>query len=90
MVRRFGNESASLLIQDGFGHCSLAQPSACTAKAIRSYFLDGVVPPIGTTCKSDAGFPYPAKHGETSLLSADDAALVQALQRLSIDGPGGP
>ena len=89
MAQRFGNESASLLIQDGFGHCSLAQPSACTAKAIRRYFLDGVVPAYGTTCGSDAGFPYPAaKPGESLTLSVEDAELAAALQRLSIDGPG--
>ena len=89
MVRRFGNESASLLIQEGFGHCSLAQPSACTAKNIRRYFLDGIVPPLGTTCASDAGFPYPdAKHGASATLSAEDAELAAALRRLSIDGPG--
>ncbi|EJT99862.1 hypothetical protein DACRYDRAFT_39264, partial [Dacryopinax primogenitus] len=53
MSKGFGNESATLLIQDGFGHCSTAHPSICTAKAIAAYFHEGVVPQYGTKCKSD-------------------------------------
>ena len=52
--RRCG-ESASLLIQNGFGHCSLAQPSKCIAKHIRRYFTDGILPANGTKCESDQG-----------------------------------
>ncbi|KAH8917080.1 alpha/beta-hydrolase, partial [Atractiella rhizophila] len=32
MSKGFGNESATLLIQDGYGHCTSAHPSLCTAK----------------------------------------------------------
>jgi hypothetical protein len=45
---------------DSYGHCSLAHPSLCTAKAVRAYFVDGVVPEYGTICVSDPGFLFPA------------------------------
>ncbi|CAE6529513.1 unnamed protein product [Rhizoctonia solani] len=47
MVQSFGNQSAALLVQEGFGHCTVAHPSLCTAKAIRDYFLEGKVPAPG-------------------------------------------
>ncbi|CAE6538121.1 unnamed protein product [Rhizoctonia solani] len=50
MSRGFGKESASLLIQKGFGHCSSAHPSLCTAKNIQDYFVNGTVPANGTYC----------------------------------------
>jgi pimeloyl-ACP methyl ester carboxylesterase len=34
-------EGSVLLQQDSYGHCSTAQPSVCTAKAVRRYFLEG-------------------------------------------------
>ncbi|KAF8605939.1 hypothetical protein BDV93DRAFT_604946 [Ceratobasidium sp. AG-I] len=40
-----------LIIQDGNGHCSIALTSICTVKAIRGYFLDGVLPPNGLVCE---------------------------------------
>ncbi|EJT99865.1 alpha/beta-hydrolase [Dacryopinax primogenitus] len=86
MVERFGNESASLLIQDGYGHCSLAHPSLCTARRIADYFIDGVVPKHRTICKSEDGFIFPPT-GETaeylSDLGEDDKHLLLALKRLS-------
>ncbi|SMQ55331.1 unnamed protein product [Zymoseptoria tritici ST99CH_3D7] len=47
------NESATfkgsgLLIQDGYGHTSTAQPSNCTTAAIAAYFVNGTLPVDGT------------------------------------------
>lgn len=46
-------EGSIVLQQDSYGHCSYAQPSVCTAKAIRKYFSEGVLPEEGTVCESD-------------------------------------
>jgi TAP-like protein len=46
-------EGSVVLQQDSYGHCSISQPSVCTAKAVRKYFLDGVLPEEGTVCESD-------------------------------------
>ncbi|KAG8736481.1 hypothetical protein FRC10_009290 [Ceratobasidium sp. 414] len=45
MSRGFGNESATLLVQQGTAH-----PSLCTYKHVHDYFVDGKVPPNGTHC----------------------------------------
>ncbi|KAK4052692.1 hypothetical protein OIV83_001979 [Microbotryomycetes sp. JL201] len=82
----FTRDSASLLIQDGFGHCSLAHPSLCTAKTIRRYLLDGVVPEYGTRCDSDPGYLFPEPREQQIWAHAadkDDMALVQALDKLA-------
>ncbi|KAI1753457.1 Alpha/Beta hydrolase protein [Xylaria castorea] len=43
MTRKFAN--ASIVEQDGLGHCSLACVSGCTIAHLRAYLNDGVVPP---------------------------------------------
>ncbi|KEP46365.1 alpha/beta-hydrolase [Rhizoctonia solani 123E] len=53
MVKSFGNQSAVLLVQEGFGHATVAHPSLCTAKAVHDYFLEGKVPAPGTICKPE-------------------------------------
>ncbi|KAM0755476.1 alpha/beta-hydrolase [Meredithblackwellia eburnea MCA 4105] len=88
MSQGFGAESASLLIQNGYGHCSIAQPSHCTGKAIRQYFLEGLVPEYGTICDSDPGYIYPESQivpndGVGLLEKGDDGQLRSALWRLS-------
>ncbi|KAG9122566.1 hypothetical protein FRC07_001004, partial [Ceratobasidium sp. 392] len=50
MSRGFGDESATLLVQQGFGHCTTSHPSLCTYKHVHDYFVDGKVPPNGTHC----------------------------------------
>ncbi|PVH74867.1 proteinase [Cadophora sp. DSE1049] len=42
-----------VLRQDGFGHGNLGHPSLCTAKAVKAYFVDGVVPAQGAVCGVD-------------------------------------
>ncbi len=48
---RLGN--AVLLTQDGYGHTSDADPSACVDRAVATYLVDLVVPPHGTVCPSN-------------------------------------
>ncbi|KZT62527.1 alpha/beta-hydrolase [Calocera cornea HHB12733] len=85
MSAGFGNTSATLLIQDGFGHCSLAHPSLCTAKTVRAYFLEGKVPEYGTVCSSPEEYLFPEGGKTDSLLSAmgaEDRELLQAWEKL--------
>ncbi|BGP16924.1 hypothetical protein JCM10213v2_004932 [Rhodosporidiobolus nylandii] len=86
MTAGFGEDSARLLVQNGFGHCSFAHPSLCTAKAMRAYLLDGELPANGTRCDGDASFLFPHA-GETSqslaALSVEDRRLIEALHGLS-------
>ncbi|GAA5854844.1 hypothetical protein JCM9279_005534 [Rhodotorula babjevae] len=88
MQHGFGNSSSTLVTQSGFGHCSLAHPSLCTAKTIRSYFLNGTVPTLGTHCDADDGFlfPHPSNGSATAALealSSEDAELRSAMWELS-------
>ncbi|KAK1222572.1 hypothetical protein PQX77_014564, partial [Marasmius sp. AFHP31] len=46
-----------VLTQDSPGHCSINSPSACTAKVIREYFVNGTLPKEGTVCPMD-GSPF--------------------------------
>ncbi|KAG9122568.1 hypothetical protein FRC07_001006 [Ceratobasidium sp. 392] len=50
MSEGFGNESAVLLVQQGFGHCTTSHPSLCTYKRARDYFVEGKVPAPGAHC----------------------------------------
>ncbi|GAA6002949.1 hypothetical protein JCM10207_001914 [Rhodosporidiobolus poonsookiae] len=86
MVNAFGNDSASLVIQNGYGHCSFAHPSLCTAKRIRSYLIDGVVPSGEASCEGDPSFifPHPDKAGAMAgALSVEDRELQHALHGLA-------
>ncbi|KAF7547481.1 hypothetical protein G7Z17_g7696 [Cylindrodendrum hubeiense] len=46
-------EGSVLLQHDSYGHDSLPQASLCTAKAVRSYFVDGKLPDLNTVCHID-------------------------------------
>ncbi|KAF6806148.1 TAP domain-containing protein [Colletotrichum sojae] len=45
---------SSVLRFNTFGHGLVNQPSLCTAKAVREYFEDGVLPPTDTVCEPAA------------------------------------
>ncbi|KAJ3100502.1 hypothetical protein HDU97_002184 [Phlyctochytrium planicorne] len=51
------NNDSYLIIQKGYGHCSLGQPSTCTLKAIGNYLFNGTLLNEGkgatTNCVSD-------------------------------------
>ncbi|CAE7222795.1 unnamed protein product [Rhizoctonia solani] len=84
MSRGFGNDSASLLIQQGFGHTSNAHPSLCTAKNLRDYFLEGKVPKNGTHCTPEPGWIYPTNgtNSKRSMLTKRDKDLLEAIERI--------
>ncbi|KAH8812707.1 TAP-like protein-domain-containing protein, partial [Xylogone sp. PMI_703] len=42
-----------VLVQNSYGHTSLAAPSSCTASHVRAYFQDGILPVPGTKCDAD-------------------------------------
>ncbi|ETI28736.1 hypothetical protein G647_01187 [Cladophialophora carrionii CBS 160.54] len=46
-------EGSVVLQHNGYGHTSLAQPGLCSARAVQSYFVDGVLPAPGTVCEPD-------------------------------------
>jgi pimeloyl-ACP methyl ester carboxylesterase len=67
-ARRLGN--AVLLIHDGYGHTSGADPSACVDAATSVYLVNLTTPPCGTVCPSDRqpfdpnfGKPLPVSTG---------------------------
>ncbi|KAL8372187.1 hypothetical protein RB595_001810 [Gaeumannomyces hyphopodioides] len=48
-----GFEGSVVLVQNSYGHTTLAAPSACTAARIRAYFQEGLLPPPGAECEAD-------------------------------------
>ncbi|KAI0665891.1 alpha/beta-hydrolase [Trametes maxima] len=85
---RFGG--AGLLVQESYGHCSLAAPSLCTAKHVREYFVNGTLPEPGTVCEVDE-LPFvgkvPVGGSAVRALSVEDAELLDALKGLSAEVP---
>jgi len=47
---------SALLVQNSYGHCSLAAPSTCTAQTVRAYFQNGTLPEPGAECEQDYDF----------------------------------
>ncbi|CAE6480543.1 unnamed protein product [Rhizoctonia solani] len=86
MSRGFGNESASLLVQQGYGHTSNAHPSLCTVKHIRDYFMEGKVPANGTHCTPEPNWIFPSTNvtnSKRSMLSKRDSKLLDAVERIA-------
>lgn len=74
----------------GFGlrgilqHTSLAAPSYCTAKAVRDYFQDGILPQDGARCEPEVlPFDLPGKGAIPENINSDDQELVAASRELS-------
>lgn len=61
-------------------HTSLAAPSICTAKAVRSYFQEGVLPEDGTRCEPEL-LPFGIRAGEKE--NIDERQLITASRELS-------
>ncbi|KAI5465550.1 Alpha/Beta hydrolase protein [Mariannaea sp. PMI_226] len=68
-----------VLRQNSYGHCSLAAASTCTARHIRAYFQQGILPPAGTECDPDYGLLDLPERGQA--VAEDD--LASAVFRLS-------
>ncbi|KAI0114283.1 alpha/beta-hydrolase [Hypoxylon sp. NC0597] len=47
-------EGSVVLEVDGYGHSSLAAPSACTIRTTSAYWVNGTLPPDGKVCELDA------------------------------------
>lgn len=77
----FGSKNAGLLTHNGYGHCSSAQPSLCTAKHIRSYLLDGTLPPPGIVCEPDRS-PF-KPHSAALQELEEDAQLLESIRSLA-------
>ena len=45
--------NAVLLTQEGYGHLSFQNPSACVDQAMADYLTELITPPPGTVCQSD-------------------------------------
>lgn len=87
MSARF--HGSAVLQQDSEGHCSLAGPSVCSAKVIRDYFHTGRLPEKGTVCPQDESPFARVEAGNAvvdSALEAADAALLEALRKMSMEG----
>lgn len=72
---------AGLLEHHAHGHCTVASPSLCTAKAVRAYFVNGTLPEPGTVCEPEE-LPFVGKGAELKTLSREDAELLEALEAL--------
>jgi pimeloyl-ACP methyl ester carboxylesterase len=55
--------NAVLLTDDGYGHTSSADPSACVGDKIASYLDELIAPPKGAVCRSDRR-PFDPKFGQ--------------------------
>ncbi|WOO81970.1 Putative hydrolase [Vanrija pseudolonga] len=82
MVEGFGPDSSRLLVHDGRGHCTSAEPSLCTGKALSDFFVRGILPAEGTVCKAEEGFIFPDKNATLAVAGAD-AQLYDVLRRIA-------
>ncbi|ROW04783.1 hypothetical protein VMCG_04895 [Cytospora schulzeri] len=78
-----GFEDSVVLVQNSYGHTSLAAPSTCIAKAIRAYFQDGKLPADGTTCEPEL-LPFDIPGHSVMGAIADDTELAEASRELSL------
>jgi hypothetical protein len=62
LVRDLGN--ARLLTMSGDGHTAYGGNSACIDAAVDAYIDDSMLPPSGTLCPQDIGFPAPQLRSE--------------------------
>ncbi|KIJ55468.1 hypothetical protein M422DRAFT_24044 [Sphaerobolus stellatus SS14] len=81
LVKRLLEDSATLALREGPGHCSLSLPSLCTAKVNLKYFEDGTLPPERHLCDVDVS-PFP-KPNEARTLSVEDREMLAHLNRIS-------
>jgi pimeloyl-ACP methyl ester carboxylesterase len=56
-------KNASLLIHEGYGHTSDADPSACVERDVAKYLITLATPPDGKVCQSDRQ-PFDPKFGQ--------------------------
>jgi hypothetical protein len=91
-------EGSSLVQHDGYGHCSISQPSLCTTKAVRAYFKDGTLPDPGTVRQPSVPIFRPADESLSTIFaplngtskreveeSDEDAQLLEAMGHIGRD-----
>jgi hypothetical protein len=95
------HNNSALIVHQGMGvsqcsgaatdvqHSSFAQPSLCTAKAIRAYFSDGALPAPGLNC-----YPEDLPFGRPTKTSDDDFRTFMQVEEddwllRSLSGIGG-
>ncbi|KAK5658969.1 hypothetical protein OQA88_1787 [Cercophora sp. LCS_1] len=78
-----GFEGSVVLMQNSYGHTSLAAASRCTAGWVRGYFREGRMPGVGTVCEAD-GVPFGERAGLSSgeVDGEEEDRLVMAVRRL--------
>ena len=74
-------EGAAMLVQESYGHCSLAAPSVCTARRVRAYFQNGTLPEEGAVCEADE-VPFVGRM-RAEAVDAEEAELVWATRKLA-------
>lgn len=79
---------SGLLVQNSYGHCSLAAPSLCTAKHIRAYYENGTIPEEGTVCEVDE-LPFIGQVGgeKIAAMSVEDRELLESLRAMAEEVP---
>ncbi|ORY43265.1 hypothetical protein BCR33DRAFT_766518 [Rhizoclosmatium globosum] len=87
LAERLMNGNGVLLTHNGFGHCSIAQPSQCTMNHIRAYFSSGALPADGTICDVERGKNPFVKEGTNVFdlgMEALQAEVAKANKRVGI------
>ncbi|EEB89724.1 hypothetical protein MPER_12147, partial [Moniliophthora perniciosa FA553] len=89
-----GFPGSVVLSQNSAGHCSVAAPSLCTARAVREYLVNGTLPEPGTLCPID-GTPFSNATSATpekrqSLEAGEDAELLRAWKQIGSPFNGKP
>jgi len=72
-----------VLIQNGTGHCSVAAPSSCTAKYVRLYFKEGVLPEESAVCQPDEPMFSENPSAFLEVLSEQDRELAELVGEIS-------
>ncbi|KAJ3071174.1 hypothetical protein HDU99_002483, partial [Rhizoclosmatium hyalinum] len=87
LAERLMNGNGVLLTHNGYGHCSMAQPSQCTMNHIRAYFSLGALPADGTVCDVERGKNPFVKEGTNGLdlgMEALQAEIAKANMRVGM------
>ncbi|RFU29511.1 hypothetical protein B7463_g6837, partial [Scytalidium lignicola] len=75
-----------ILVQNSYGHTSLAAPSSCTASHVRAYFQNGTLPAPGTECEADVS-PFQETVITTLDMDKDEEGIKHALRELMEEMP---
>ncbi len=77
-----GFPGSVVLVQNSYGHTSLAAPSTCTARYVRDYFQRGKLPAHDTICEADT-VPFYEDKLEAEGILEREPEFSRAVRRLS-------